>query len=158
MGTFSGANFSSWAASKEFPPFYRPICCTLSAPWVTETKLCWPIRISRADGHSIPAILQAVLQLMPLDTYCWSPASVMDVTDSDRCKGLTDPPVWATYRQLLSLAEKRSIELQTMERFDFYDRARKAFAIVHTGETALYGNIILKMGVIDDGPSQTKSS
>jgi len=112
----------------------------------------------RADGHSIPAILQAVLQLMPLDTYCWSPASVMDVTDSDRCKGLTDPPVWATYRQLLSLAEKRSIELQTMERFDFYDRARKAFAIVHTGETALYGNIILKMGVIDDGPSQTKSS
>merc|ERR1712136_646079 len=42
----------------------------------------------RADGHQIPAILEAILQLMPLDTYCWSPASVMDVTDSDRCKGL----------------------------------------------------------------------
>lgn len=57
----------------------------------------------------------------------------MDVTDSDRCKGFTDPPVWAKYRQLLNEAEKRTIELQTMERFDFYDRARKAFAIVHTG-------------------------
>lgn len=90
----------------------------------------------RADGHSIPALLEAILQLMPLDTYCWSPvkvynyfvsipcphlmkfshffsfqASVMDVTDSDRCKGLTDPPVWLQYKRLLKEAEGRDISL-----------------------------------------------
>ncbi|KAK4026665.1 hypothetical protein OUZ56_015692 [Daphnia magna] len=102
----------------------------------------------RADGHSIPALLEAILTLMPLDTYCWSPASVMDMTDTDRCKGLPEPPLWPEYKRLMKEAEKRDIPLQTMERFDFYGRARKAFAIVQTGETALYGNIILKMGVI----------
>ncbi|XP_057376672.1 fucose mutarotase-like [Daphnia carinata] len=102
----------------------------------------------RADGHSIPALLEAILALMPLDTYCWSPASVMDMTDTDRCKGLPEPPLWPEYKRLMKEAEKRDIPLQTMERFDFYGRARKAFAIVQTGETALYGNIILKMGVI----------
>ena len=83
----------------------------------------------RADGHSIPALLEAILQLMPLDSYCWSPvqkvemflflncindgnqASVMDVTDSDRCKGLTDPPVWPQYKRLLKEAEKRDVPL-----------------------------------------------
>lgn len=60
-------------------------------------------------------------------------ASVMDVTDTDRCKGLTDPPVWQRYRQLLKEAENRDIPLQTMERFNFYERARKSYAIVHTG-------------------------
>ena len=57
----------------------------------------------------------------------------MDVSDSDVSKGLKEPAVWVRYRQLLTAAEKRDISLQTMERFDFYDRARKAFAIVHTG-------------------------
>ena len=79
----------------------------------------------------------------------------MDVTDTDRSKGLSDPSVWADYKRLLKVSEKRDIPLQTMERFDFYERARKAFAIVHTGETALYGNLILKMGVI---PEQPKSA
>ena len=79
----------------------------------------------------------------------------MDVTDTDRSKGLSDPSVWADYKRLLKESEQRDIPLQTMERFDFYERARKAFAIVHTGETALYGNLILKMGVI---PEQPKSA
>ncbi len=57
----------------------------------------------------------------------------MDVTDMDKTKGMSEPAVWPVYRRLIREAEGRDISLQTMERFDFYERARKAFAIVHTG-------------------------
>ncbi|XP_065199386.1 fucose mutarotase-like [Sycon ciliatum] len=101
----------------------------------------------RADGHDIPAILKAVLQLLPLDAYVPKPAAVMAVVPSDVEKGLKTP-VWDTYRTLLNEAEGKKVELEEVERFAFYDRAKAAFAVVHTGETALYGNIILKKGVL----------
>ncbi|XP_075073286.1 fucose mutarotase [Mixophyes fleayi] len=100
----------------------------------------------RADGLGIPRLLEAILQLFPMDTYVPQPAAVMDLVDSDKVKGLKTP-VWDEYRTLLSKAECWA-PLQQVERYTFYQRAKSAFAVVATGETALYGNLILKKGVI----------
>uniref|UniRef100_A0A3B3WMB7 L-fucose mutarotase n=1 Tax=Poecilia mexicana TaxID=48701 RepID=A0A3B3WMB7_9TELE len=106
---------------------------------------CGPKEI-RADGLGISQLLEAILKLLPLDTYVDRPAAVMDLVDSDRQRCLA-VPVWDTYAQLLSRAGSQS-SLEKMERFNFYERAKKAYAVVATGETALYGNLILKKGVI----------
>ncbi|XP_028982755.1 fucose mutarotase isoform X2 [Betta splendens] len=102
---------------------------------------CGPTEI-RADGLGIPQLLEAILKLLPLDTYVPSPAAVMDLVDGDKQRGVA-VPVWDTYRRLL-----HQTPLEEVERFAFYERAKKAFAVVATGETALYGNLILKKGVI----------
>ncbi|KAJ0067196.1 hypothetical protein NL108_012934, partial [Boleophthalmus pectinirostris] len=100
----------------------------------------------RADGLGIPQLLEAILKLMPLDTYVPSPAAVMVLVDSDKKKELP-VPVWNTYSHILHLNGAES-NLEQVERFAFYERAKKAFAVVATGETALYGNLILKKGVL----------
>ncbi|KAB0346911.1 hypothetical protein FD754_011768 [Muntiacus muntjak] len=100
----------------------------------------------RADGLGIPQLLEAVLQLLPLDTYVESPAVVMELMPSDRKRGLLTP-VWTNYQSILSKAGYEG-SLGMVERFAFYERAKKAFAVVATGETALYGNLILKKGVL----------
>ncbi|XP_071946793.1 fucose mutarotase-like isoform X1 [Antedon mediterranea] len=105
-----------------------------------------PILI-RADGNDIPGLLKAILTLLPLDTYVDQPAVVMQLVDSDAQRQLKTP-VWEIYKEMLTEAEGRQIELRKVERFKFYDRARTAFAVVATGEKALYGNLILKKGVI----------
>ncbi|KAG8000080.1 Enoyl-CoA hydratase [Nibea albiflora] len=97
-------------------------------------------------GLGIPQLLQAILKLLPLDTYVPSPAAVMDLVDSDKLRSLP-VPVWDTYTVLLHQAGSEA-PLEKVERFAFYERAKKAYAVVATGETALYGNLILKKGVI----------
>ncbi|KAM4607335.1 fucose mutarotase [Polymixia lowei] len=104
---------------------------------------CGPKEI-RADGLGIPQLLNAILKLLPLDTYVPTPAAVMDLVDSDM---ILSVPVWDTYAQLLGQAGIQA-PLEKVERFAFYERAKKAYAVVATGETALYGNLILKKGVI----------
>ncbi|XP_041645993.1 fucose mutarotase [Cheilinus undulatus] len=106
---------------------------------------CGPKEI-RADGLGIPQLLEAILKLLPLDTYVPCAAAVMDLVDSDKLRGLA-VPVWGTYNSLLIAAGSQT-SLETVERFAFYERAKKAYAVVATGETALYGNLILKKGVI----------
>ncbi|KAM3912928.1 fucose mutarotase isoform 1-T1 [Leptodactylus fuscus] len=103
----------------------------------------------RADGLGIPKLLEAILHLLPLDTYVPRPAAVMDLVDGDKAKDLKTP-VWDEYKTLLLKAGSEA-PLEQVERFAFYERAKKAFAVVATGETSLYGNLILKKGVI--GPS-----
>ncbi|XP_056387195.1 fucose mutarotase isoform X2 [Hyla sarda] len=98
------------------------------------------------SGLEIPRLLEAILQLLPLDTYIPRPAAVMDLVDSDKKKGL-QTPVWDEYKTLL-LKSGCEAPLEQVERFAFYERAKNAFAVVATGETALYGNLILKKGVI----------
>ncbi|OWK11977.1 hypothetical protein Celaphus_00002880 [Cervus elaphus hippelaphus] len=100
----------------------------------------------RTDGLGIPQLLEAVLQLLPLDTYVESPAVVIELIPSDRKRGLLTP-VWASYQSILSKAGYEG-SLGMVERFAFYERAKKAFAVVATGETALNGNLILKKGVL----------
>lgn len=100
-------------------------------------------RLVRLDGHGVCEILDALLMLFPLDTYVEAPVGLMAVTPGDDVK----PVIWDDYRRIIKSREgERSIEM--IERFDFYERARNAYAIVATGETALYANIILKKGVV----------
>ena len=100
-------------------------------------------RLVRLDGHGVPEILDAILRLFPLDPYVEAPVAVMQVTPGDD----VNPVIWNEYRRI-ALAREGGARFEEVERFAFYERARKAYAIVATGETALYANIILKKGVV----------
>jgi len=100
-------------------------------------------RLVRLDGHGVCEILDALLKLYPLDTYVDAPVGLMAVTPGDNVV----PVIWEDYRRIVKEREgDHNIEM--IERFEFYERAKKAYAIVATGETALYANIILKKGVV----------
>ena len=99
-------------------------------------------RLVRLDGHGVPEILDAILRLMPLDTYVDAPVALMDNGDETN-----RPEIWAKYEDVVRENEgDKAFEL--VERFAFYDRAKKAYAVIATGETAIYANIILKKGVV----------
>lgn len=99
-------------------------------------------RLVRLDGHGVPEILDAILKLMPLDTYVEAPVALMDNGDEEN-----RPEIWATYEQVVRDNEgDKAFALE--ERFAFYERAKKAYAVIATGETAIYANIILKKGVV----------
>ena len=99
-------------------------------------------RLVRLDGHSVPNVLDAILKLFPLDTYVDAPVALMDNGDSEN-----RPPIWAEYEEIVKNNEGDK-KFELVERFDFYDRAKKAYAIVSTGETAIYANVIIKKGVV----------
>lgn len=100
-------------------------------------------RCLRADGIGAARLLDAILRLFPLDQYDRNHFVLMQVTPGDPYV----PEIWADYQKVLDLHEPDS-EPGYMERFAFYERAKKAYAVVATGEKALYANIILKKGVI----------
>lgn len=99
-------------------------------------------RLVRLDGHDVPEILNAILKLFPLDSYVDAPITLMEVVRGDS----TVPIIWEDYRRII--AEYEQAQIEKVERFAFYERAKKAYAIIATGETALYANIILRKGVI----------
>lgn len=101
-------------------------------------------RLVRADGHSATDLLDAILQLFPLDQYVAKPAALMEVVPGDN----VETPIWGEYESIIAYRTGRIEPFETMERFAFYERAKKAYAIVATGEGALYANLILKKGVI----------
>lgn len=96
----------------------------------------------RADGCGVPELLSAVLELMPLDVYA-APVYLMDKTEQDRDLEI---PIWEEYRRIT--AQHTAAEPIMLERFAFYERAKQAYAVVVTGESAIYANIILKKGVV----------
>lgn len=100
-------------------------------------------RLVRCDGHGVPELLDAILQLLPLDTYVDSPVMLMQVTPGDD----VDPVIWKEYRKIVD-AHQDDVKFEEIERFAFYERAKQAYAIVATGESALYANVILKKGVV----------
>jgi L-fucose mutarotase len=101
-------------------------------------------RLVRLDGHDIPRILESVLRLFPLDTYVEKPVALMAVTPGDKVQ----PVIWEEYKKVILASKEPFAEFEYVERFAFYERARKAYAVVATGESALYANIILKKGVV----------
>lgn len=100
-------------------------------------------RLIRLDGHGVPEILSAMLTLMPLDTYVDEPVQLMDLAPQDT----EIPAIWGTYKTIIDRAQK-NVTIGKTERQAFYDRAKQAYAIVATGETAIYANILLKKGVV----------
>ncbi len=101
-------------------------------------------RLVRLDGLGVPEILEAILKLLPLDRF-EANAFLMEKVPGDPC----ETPIWETYKEIAQKGDKHFKEFGHIERFAFYERAKKAYAIVATSESALYANIILKKGVIE---------
>ena len=100
----------------------------------------------RADGHGVPELLDAILQVIPLDEYVEHPALIMQVADKD--KGL-EVPIWDTYKQIVAKHDSRgAAAFGSVERFAFYEEAQNTYCILQSGETAIYANIILQKGVV----------
>ena len=98
----------------------------------------------RADGSNASEILRAVLQVMPLDSFVPDPALTMQVVGEPSAV----PEAVADFAKIIAEEADNPVHPQSLERFAFYERAASAFAVVQTGEERLYGNIILKKGVI----------
>ncbi len=102
-------------------------------------------RVIRADGISGTAMLDACLQLIPLDTYSDPNFILMQLMDCD--KGRINPVIWAEYKKI-AYSHDANVRVGNIDRFEFYERAKNAYAVIATGEAAVYANIILKKGVI----------
>jgi L-fucose mutarotase len=100
-------------------------------------------QVIRADGLQIEDLLDAVLPLFALDDYADDPLVMMECVPGDT----PDPAVEAGYRSVIDKHAPETPPIQFIERFAFYDRAEAAFAVVMTGDTRKYANIILKKGV-----------
>ncbi|WP_102026647.1 RbsD/FucU family protein [Salirhabdus sp. Marseille-P4669] len=104
-------------------------------------------RLLRADGHGVPELLDAILQLFPLDTtYSEYSVALMQVEPNDP----TEPTIWKEYESIIQKHDTKFKEFAFENRFDFYERAKVAFAVLATGESALYANIIIKKGVVTE--------
>ncbi|QJD82198.1 RbsD/FucU family protein [Cohnella herbarum] len=103
-------------------------------------------RLIRADGHGIPELLDAILRLFPLDPYVDKPVALMQVMPGDT----VETPIWNTYGEIIESRTGNKAPFEEVERFAFYERAKKAYAVIATGESALYANLILKKGVITE--------
>lgn len=101
--------------------------------------------VIRMDGHGTCEILEAVLKVFPLDTYVEHPLNLMQVMEGDP----VETPIWERYKEIVKEADERGeAVIGQIERFAFYEEARKAYAVVATGEGALYANIMLQKGVV----------
>lgn len=100
-------------------------------------------RCVRCDGHGTAELLDAILKLFPLDTY-QKPLYIMDKVPGDPVA----TPIWDEYDRIVAPHTNEKIE--KLERFEFYERAKAAYAVVMSGETAIYANIILKKGVVTE--------
>ena len=102
-------------------------------------------RVIRADGIGGAAILEAVLSLIPLDTYSNPNMILMELMACD--KGKINPVIWQDYETIANKNDENA-KIGKIDRFEFYERAKSAYAVIATGEDAVYANIILKKGVI----------
>ena len=103
-------------------------------------------KLVRLDGHTVPEILDAMLQFFPLDTYVEKPAILMEKMDCDKDLVI---PVWQEYKDIIAKYDDRGADaVGNIDRFDFYDEAKDCYCILQSGETAIYANIILQKGVI----------
>lgn len=98
----------------------------------------------RCDGLSVPDLLTSILTLMPLDQYVDAPVCLMEVVAGDD----TVPVIWEEYKKIIAEKISPAIKIDTIERSAFYERGKAAYAIVASGEEAIYANILLKKGVV----------
>ena len=102
-------------------------------------------KVIRCDGHGVPELLEAILTVFPLDTYVETPVSLMQVMPGDN----VETPIWDEYKEIITKHDERGEKaIGQTERFAFYDEAKTAYAIIATGESALYANIMLQKGVV----------
>ena len=103
-------------------------------------------KVIRLDGHGVPEVLDAILQVFPLDTYVEKPVTLMSVVKGDNVK----TPIWDTYKEIVSRHDSRGSDcFEEIDRFEFYEKTKnRSTVVIMTGETAIYANIILKKGVV----------
>jgi len=104
-------------------------------------------RLVRLDGLTASAVTGAILSVMPLDDFVPEAAWRMEVVGDPEA----EQPIFDEFRAAIARHEGADFRLAALERFAFYERAKAAYAIVSTGESRLYGNIILKKGVVRSG-------
>lgn len=103
--------------------------------------------VIRYDGYGIPDLLEGILKVFPLDTYEEKPVKLMEVMKGDT----VETPIWDVYKEIIGRNdERKSAVVEEIDRFKFYEEAKKVYVIIATGEKALYGNIILQKGVVVD--------
>lgn len=101
--------------------------------------------VVRCDGHGVPELLDAILQVFPLDTYVEHPVALMEVMPGDP----VETPIWDEYKQIITKYDERGAQcVGNIERFAFYEEAKTAYAIIATGESAVYANVMLQKGVV----------
>lgn len=101
--------------------------------------------VIRMDGHGVPEILEAILQVFPLDQYVEKSVSLMERVPGDNA----DVSIWKTYERMIEAAEPRGTAvIDKLERFAFYEEAKKAYAVIATSETSQYANVILQKGCV----------
>lgn len=101
-------------------------------------------RVVRLDAHAGTDVLKSIMSVFPIDTYSDPNAFLMEVVPGDN----VETPIWDEYSHIMKESEGETVRIGHIERFAFYERAKKAYAVIATGETALYANLILKKGVI----------
>jgi L-fucose mutarotase len=116
-------------ADANFPSDSTALSCTVTSP----------IRVNASTSE----LLKDILKLLPLDRYVPRAVAVMDRVDSDKACGLAVP----TYQAVAEAAGISDHELEYVERFEFYRRAKTSFAVVQTNDSALYANILIYKGV-----------
>ena len=103
--------------------------------------------VIRMDGHGAADVLKAILEVFPLDTYVEHPVNLMELMPGD--VGKIETPIWDEYADIVTANDARGENaFGHIERFEFYEEAKKAYAIIATGEGALYANVMLQKGVI----------
>ena len=145
---------------KNIPPILSPELLKVLAEWATAAPSSTAAGNSpapllpkpnncvflRADGHGVTELLDAILQVIPLDEYVEHPVMIMQVAEKD--KGM-EIPIWDEYKKIVAKYDARGeAAFGSYERFEFYDEARKTYCILQSGETAIYANVILQKGVI----------
>ncbi len=104
-------------------------------------------QIVRCDGHGVPELLDAILQVFPLDTYVEHPVTLMELMPGDN----VETPIWDTYGEIIGKYDPRGKDaIGHIERFSFYDETHTVYAVITTSEKALYANIMLQKGVVTD--------
>lgn len=102
------------------------------------------VKVIDGDGHLVIDYLKAILKFFPLDSYSTHSAILMEVVEGDP----TVPTVWDDYKAVIGNEGYEPLVVANIDRFDFYDRSKTASIIISTSDRALYGNIILKKGVV----------
>lgn len=101
--------------------------------------------VIRYDAIGVTPLLKAILELFPLDTYVQKPVSLMEVVAGDT----VETPIWEEYKTCIRQVDARGDEaVENIERFAFYEKAKHAYLVIATSESALYANIILQKGVV----------
>lgn len=101
--------------------------------------------VIRYDAVGVTPLLRAILELFPLDTYVEKPVSLMALVPGDK----VETPIWDEYKECIRAVDERGdAVIENVERFAFYEKAKKAYLVIATGESALYANIILQKGVV----------